>query len=761
MNRFRYFHALALPVLLATAVWADEPARLVLDRDLQVAADGSIRIVHKGFPPQARNPWPAAEEEAFWQRVNHFLPSWKDAAAKPSQTLESQGHDVAMLAWLAGDRVRAQAWFVQEDSERASFAHTEGIDFYWGFTLKYRPHWWFAFGHTFPQPYRQRVLKAAKAWTETDPRPSLEYVLLLENEVPAVRAEALRMCKALWRSRDAVKAMAAEARKDKHPNRQAFAAYLEKALADWPEVMPDTPARWRGWYALLAAGDWKVYEEYERLVNPRPHPTYGFGRGPVGTIWNVEVRGGWADARNTDNLRAMREIAAYLFAEEAGNETTRLVMKEKLRRTLVSYYSVGMGEWDSGTYHPASANTWVGLHDYARDEEVRLIAKGVLDYLWTISALKYRGGGWGGPMCRDYGGWKPWQDDAADSAWIYYGDLKARPPEPIKSWVNQILSPYRPPMAVMALARRQFDRPREIFTSHPTYQTWLPGNDEQPETHSTLFYGKTYQVGTRARGSFYNINGIKTLLDSDDGLVDFLLTTGGTGNIAVANAGGDRVGHYRNLVLYLNGSDPKAPFRFAATRQLPHEIDRGVLFIRGDRTWVAIRPIHLAIDPEPVFTREALGLKKGRRQESDRPMVIHAAGDGAGAVRGFAMELGEKATHGDYTAFKAKVLAKSAVETGDTDAAGRQKVTFTGSDGSTVALKLGEDLPQLWRNGVLHDWDRHRALYSPADGGRAPVSLGWKQRKLHVEAGGYAFDGEVTEKGRYRFQTGRSVLGEQ
>ncbi len=31
----------------------------------------------------------------------------------------------------------------------------------------------------------------------------------------------------------------------------------------------------------------------------------------------------WVDCRNTDNLKAMREVAVYLFAQETGNQQTR------------------------------------------------------------------------------------------------------------------------------------------------------------------------------------------------------------------------------------------------------------------------------------------------------------------------------------------------------------------------------------------------------------------------------------------------------
>jgi hypothetical protein len=495
--------------------------------------------------------------------------------------------------------------------------------------------------------------------------------------------------------------------------------------------MPATPAQWRDWYALIAGGDWKVYEEYERLVNPRPHPQYGVGTGPVGTEWGPNVRGGWADARNTDNLRAMREIAAYLFAETTANETTRLVMKEKLRRTLVDYYRVGMGEWDSPTYHSPSLDTWVGLYDYARDPEVRLIAKGVLDYLWTCAALKFRGNAWGGPACRDYGTVGP-GGEAADSSWLFYGDITAPPRHGKISWVNQILSPYRPPPAVLALARRQFAKPCEILASHPAYQTWLPGKTEAPESHATLFYGETYQIGTRSHASDGNINGLRVLMDNAAGDATVLSAAAGKGNISVANAGQDRIAQYHNLVLYLNGTDPKAPFRFATDREIPHEVVDGVLFLQNHRTWVAIRPLNIVLDPQPSNVWGDLGL----RGTGPRPQLFKATGDGTSTVRGFALELGE-AGQASYEQFKAAVCAKQTIVVNDNN-----KVTLTGSTGATVAMRLGANLPAVWRNGEPRDWRQHFDLWRPTTDS-APIRLGWKTGTLTVEAGGQRFVGSV------------------
>ena len=85
---------------------------------------------------------------------------------------------------------------------------------------------------------------------------------------------------------------------------------------------------------------------------------------------------------------------------------------------------------------------------------------------------KYWRGSWGGPVKRDYGNFKPWAGSAAATS-IYFGDYPGEPhhERDTSLFIN---SGYKPPAAVVALARRQFERPVEIFSSHPTYEVMLP-----------------------------------------------------------------------------------------------------------------------------------------------------------------------------------------------------------------------------------------------------------------------------------------------
>ena len=94
-----------------------------------------------------------------------------------------------------------------------------------------------------------------------------------------------------------------------------------KAPTRWCEA-------WDWWWTQYSTQGWQVYEDIERLANPFPHPLHGVGSGPVGVGWDPAVRGTRADARNTDNLRAMRDIAVCLMAEETGNEPVKRLCRE-------------------------------------------------------------------------------------------------------------------------------------------------------------------------------------------------------------------------------------------------------------------------------------------------------------------------------------------------------------------------------------------------------------------------------------------------
>jgi hypothetical protein len=477
-------------------------------------------------------------------------------------------------------------------------------------------------------------------------------------------------------------------------------------------------------------GDWQTYEEYERIANPNPHPKYGHGTGPIGGSWDPRTRGLWVDGRNTDNLRSMREIAVYLFAEEAGNETVRKLYKAKLRKFVTGLYRVGMGEWDSETYHSHTIAPWLGCYDFAKDPEVKKLAKAALDWLVTAAALKYYRGGYGGPVKRDYGGGNVvFGAGTSHLMYLYFGDCPIQDPAPHYDDVHAITSNYRPPLAVVELARKNFP-PAEQLDTKPEYSHWRPGHDERPEFYETINFGKTYYLGTVAsRGGSGDVGPFKMLAYNSKRGVDFFIAYQGSRPNTFRN--GDQIGQFGNLCVWLNKT--AKGFNFQMPKTATVDTSGKVWFVRLEKTWIALRPIY--IDSPNVG---GIGGKAAGKYKDEKVLSAKATG---GPVAGFAMEVGEAPQ--SFDDFRKAVLASGGLDMKHT------AVMFRSSTGKVMEMYLGrnDNLPEVVRNGIERKWDKEYDLYKPV-GGAGPVSLGWKTGTLKVTAGGHTFTETVTKDGQ-------------
>lgn len=190
-----------------------------------------------------------------------------------------------------------------------------------------------------------------------------------------------------------------------------------------------------------------------------------------GEGWTPEYHNSWVDVRGTDNLRAMREQAIYLMAMETGNRAAAEASLSRIRAYATALYQTGMPEWDSPNYLNHALTAWLPLYDFAEDRAVRALAKALLDHICTAAAIKYYRGSWAGPGIRDYGNIGP-HAGAAGEFWHYFGGLAEPAREPYRDFVHVMASAYRPPAAVVAVARRDFPRPAEIFAAKPSYTGW-------------------------------------------------------------------------------------------------------------------------------------------------------------------------------------------------------------------------------------------------------------------------------------------------
>lgn len=471
-----------------------------------------------------------------------------------------------------------------------------------------------------------------------------------------------------------------------------------------------------------------------------------------GEGWTPETKNAWVDGRNTDNLRAMRETSVYLMAEATGNEDVRRAYKAKIQRYVWALWNIGMGEWDSENYHMHTFAPYCNLYDFAQDTEVRTLAKAALDMLATMGAAKYYNGGFCGPIKRDYN--KPYVfGGAAGELWLYFGDTPVPNPHPHGDTIHFVTSAYRPPAAVVALAQKAFDEPQEWIAAKPTYQTWevegggskgpdypaanYPDADHQPWVFETTYIGSTFQLGTLPQGSFGDVNGFKLLMRDPERGAQFFSGASVSKPAAVNRGSGkDRIAHSGPVAIVLT-AQPEAPWSFFLPEAATVEAVDGVTFVRHAETWIALHPVALQLDaPDGALPRRDWSNLQGMtgRGQDDGPS-------------GFVMEVGDPATHETFAAFRDAVLKTRP----DLSARRDGRVSYTSTTGRRLALADIENWhPTVERDGEIVQHARENwALWRPAHGAESPLSLGWKEGRLRVEAGDRVFEGIFSRDGSY------------
>ncbi len=484
--------------------------------------------------------------------------------------------------------------------------------------------------------------------------------------------------------------------------------------------------------------------------DPMRRPHYAF-KGPK-EGWGPDARNSWVDIRSTENLYLMRVTSVYLMAEETGNQATAAQYKRELLDYAATLYRVGIGEWDSENYHGHSVAPLLNLYDFAADIEVRRAAKACLDFYSAAGAVKYWRGGFNGPTKRDYNHAQPFGGSAPNSLWVWFGD---HPRGKSDGWesdeVHQITSAYRPPAAVVNLARRKFDRPMELFAWKPPYDaTTSHRAGAEAEYAETQYFGHGFQMGSLTGGTSVDggdVNGFKILaFDAEDGAVALHAVPGSDpampgspqyqkGKVAAPN----RVAQQGSLALWLV-EDGASPWLWVVPQGVGVSSAGGVTFLECDRTWVAVRSLGAsALRVDAAKSRE---LAENSKSRFPGHQVLSAEGDG-GAFCGLAVEVGERETHGSFAKFRAAVLGAE-VDLGELDSG---VVRYKASDGKHLGIHWNDNPLDLgvWRNGERRDL-RAAALYQSPNI-RAP----WGGGFLQVEAGGETFRCQVGEDGTVRF----------
>jgi len=471
--------------------------------------------------------------------------------------------------------------------------------------------------------------------------------------------------------------------------------------------------------------------------------------------WGPDARNSWVDIRSTENLYLMRVTSVYLMAEETGNQPTARLYKKHLLDYTRTLYRIGIGEWDSENYHGHSIAPLLNLYDFAKDPDVKLAAKACLDFYAAAGAVKYLRGGFNGPTKRDYNHAQPFGGSAANSLWVWFGE---HPGGKTDDWesdeIHLITSAYRPPLAVVNLARKNLAKPVEIFSSKPEY-TATTGHRAAsgPEYLETQFIGHSFLMGSLTSGTSTDggdVNGFKILAwDREDGAIALHAVPGPDpafpgsplykqGKVSAPN----RVAQWEHLALWLV-KDGGSPWLWVIPGDVEVSTKDGVTFLACDRTWVAVRPLGAG----PLKFDQGLTDSLAADQKSRFPghQVLRAGGAG-GPFCGLAIEVGEKESHRSFARFQSAALAAELDLRDLREGAARYKA----ADGRWLGIHWNDDPFDLgvWCNGKRRDLKAHAThLYdSPL------IRSGWGAGSLTVTAGGATFHGEVDEHGKVSFR---------
>lgn len=485
--------------------------------------------------------------------------------------------------------------------------------------------------------------------------------------------------------------------------------------------------------------------------DPMRRPHYAFEKGKQG--WGPDARNSWVDIRSTENLYLMRVTSVYLMAEETGNQTTTAKYKQEILDYTATLYRVGIGEWDSENYHGHSIAPLLNLYDFAQDREVKKAAKACLDFFAAAGAVKYWRGGFNGPTKRDYNHAQPFGGSAANSLWVWFGDHPSGKQDHWESdEVHQITSQYRPPLAVVHLARKQFDKPVEVFAAKPPYSATTSHQfDAKPEYSETQYLAHSFQMGSLTGGTSVDggdVNGFKILAwDQKEGAValhasptDNPLMVGSpmyqTGVVAAPN----RVAQQKNIALWLT-ENGKSPWIWVVPNSVQVHRDGERTILECDKTWVSIRP--LGCTPLEIDTQLTDVLKGSKKSRFPNHQVLSCRGI-SDKFCGIAVEVGEKQSHGSFDQFRQAAKAAE-VDTSELD---RGVARYKSTEGTWLGIHWNDDPLDLgvWRNGSRRDLSSLPLYESPI------IESPWGEGTLAVHCGGETFRCSVSETGAVTFE---------
>ena len=188
----------------------------------------------------------------------------------------------------------------------------------------------------------------------------------------------------------------------------------------------------------------------------------------------------------TENHVSMSRTSGYLFAQHALEYPDKFPQARLRLQQMEMWITLwakrlfehGNGEWNSDIYEVYNLIGWLNLYDFAENEEIKTIARAVLDFYATELALHYSWGLTGGTAMRGSGAGFSRYNASNYLGWLWFGTTSGFPFGFHGSQYIQLVHPmttgYEPPQEILNIGMKKIQLPSYYKTSRPSYLLGKP-----------------------------------------------------------------------------------------------------------------------------------------------------------------------------------------------------------------------------------------------------------------------------------------------
>ncbi|MFZ5830694.1 MAG: hypothetical protein ACOY3P_11435 [Planctomycetota bacterium] len=486
----------------------------------------------------------------------------------------------------------------------------------------------------------------------------------------------------------------------------------------------------------------------------------------------------------TENHIAMKRTAGLLFGQcfpeatfhhELTGRELELICRQYVRDYARTIYHSSMREYLSPVYHSTNTSAWVNLHEAADDDESRLLARAILDWMFADLAINSHCGLTVPPWTRDRNFLKGTtagpKSNTGTTAWLYWGAGREEVSSPagsrnedpanrgsqdgdvdedIGGGSHHARAKYMPPQCIRNLGAKQLATPfmllqarcnADCHNAAESNRFFTPKEQSAPQPRHHLrsvYVARDYGLGvgyfrearldTRyvdsiACGAVWRTSDQQSLITVSHpywyaGFKPHDWPTVTPDDMRGGHSPYQQAVHWENAAIVLcviPATDPQAKTR-----------------VPGDPAWPVTRlkePVQACFVHVPdeaderVETRAGYFLREGDVYLAIRPLVGGSTWDRSrlprtmrltltGAVTGCVLEMGDRAEYGSFSDFQ-QAVGRAELDTSRLQS--EKAVTYRSTRGHALHIRhLPEGgLPDASVNGTKLDFDRWPISASP------------------------------------------------